>query len=185
MRKALNTLYGASTILAACCLVAIATLVALQVFGRLVDYGRTLFGLAPVGLQIPSLSDFAGFLLVGASFLALAGTLRNSDHIRVSILLQTVPRRFARFLNIWAVAVTFALAAYFTWNAALLVMDSYQYSETSPGIVPIPLVIPQTAMTLGLGVFALALLDDLVLSLTGHAPSFETVVKSDPIEGKE
>ena len=185
MRKALNSLYRASTILAACCLAAIALLVALQVGGRIFDYARTLTGLEPVGLQIPSLSDFAGFLLVGASFLALAGTFRNSDHIRVTILLQAVPQRFARFLNIWSTSVALVLAAFFTWNAALLVIDSYIFWETSPGLVPIPLVIPQSAMTLGLGVFALALFDDLILILTGQAPSFETAAKADLIEGKE
>jgi hypothetical protein len=40
-------------------------------------------------------------------------------------------------------------------------------------------------MTFGLLVFSIALLDDLIMALTGKAPSFESVVKADPIEGKE
>lgn len=185
MRKALNSLYQASTALAACCLVVIASLVVFQVFGRLFDGARKLFGLEPLGLQVPSLAEIAGFLLVGASFLALAGTLRNSDHIRVSILLQAVPPAFARFLNLWAVAVACALASYFTWHAGWLAFDSYSYNETSYGIIPIPLVYPQIVMTLGLMVFSISLFDDLVQILAGGEPSFEAVVKDDPIEGKE
>ncbi|ASP33797.1 TRAP transporter small permease [Labrenzia sp. VG12] len=185
MRKALNILYQMATVLAACCLLVIATLVALQVLGRIADWALIQLGLEPLRFQVPSLAEFAGFLLVGASFLALAGTLRNNDHIRVSMLLQAVPPGAARLLNIWVIAIAFALAAFFTWNAALLALDSYTYNETSYGVVPVPLVYPQSVMTLGLLVFSISLLDDLIVSLTGRAPSFETAVKADLIEGKE
>jgi len=185
MRKALNALYRASTALAACCLVAIASLVALQVLGRFLDGLLTKVGQDQIGLQVPSLAEIAGFLLVGASFLALAGTLRNNDHIRVSILLQGVSPRIARFLNLWAIAVAFALAAYFTWHALQLALDSFAYNETSYGVIPIPLVYPQLVMTAGLFVFAVSLLDDLICAVTGHTPSFEAVIKADPIEGIE
>ena len=185
MRKALNSLYQASTVLAACCLVAIAGLVVFQVFGRLLDGTRKFFGAEPWGLQVPSLAEIAGFLLVGASFLALAGTLRNGDHIRVSILLQAVPSSIGRFLNVWAVALACALACYFTWHAGWLAFDSYSYNETSYGIIPIPLVYPQIVMTLGLMVFSVSLFDDLVQILAAGEPSFEAVTNDDPIEGKE
>ncbi|MCX2721860.1 TRAP transporter small permease [Roseibium salinum] len=185
MRKALNSLYKASTVLAACCLVVIASLVAFQVLGRMLDGARKMIGLEPLGLLVPSLAEIAGFLLVGASFLALAGTLRNGDHIRVSILLQAVPPGAARYLNVWAIAVALALAGYFTWHAGALAYDSYLYNEVSFGIIPIPLVFPQSVMTFGLLVFTAALLDDLVAALTGDAPSFETASKDDPIEGRE
>ncbi|WP_422022155.1 TRAP transporter small permease [Roseibium sp.] len=185
MRNALNGLYKTATVLAACCLVTIALLVTLQVMGRLLDGARGLVGLEPLGLLVPSLAEIAGFFLVGASFLALAGTLRNGDHIRVSILLQGVGPAAARLLNIWALAVAFALAAFFSWHALALVLDSYRYNEVSFGIIPIPLMYPQAVMTLGLFVLAIALLDDLVTSLRGQAPSFETVVRDDPIEGSE
>jgi len=185
MRKALNSLYRASTVLAACCLVIIAGLVVLQVLGRLLDGARRLAGLEPLGLLVPSLAEIAGFLLVGASFLALAGTFRNNDHIRVNILLQSVPALGAGLLNVWGLAVAFGIAAFFSWHAGWLAYDSYQYDEVSFGIIPIPLVIPQSVMTLGLVVFSLSLLDDLVLAMTGRAPSYETVIKDDLVEGKE
>ncbi len=185
MRNALNALYRASTALAACCLVSIAGLVVLQVLGRLLDGVRKAAGLEPLGLLVPSLAEIAGFLLVGASFLALAGTFRNGDHIRVSILLQWAPPILARILNIWAAAVACGLAVFFTWHAGWLAFDSYAYNEVSFGIIPIPLVYPQAVMTTGLLVFSLALLDDLVLALTGKAPSFEAAAKDNSIEESE
>lgn len=185
MRNLLNMLYRAATALAACCLLAIAILVTLQVLGRLLDGARKLVGLEPIGLLVPSLAEIAGFLLVGASFLALAGTLRNADHIRVSILLQWVRPAVARVLNIWCLLAAAAFAGFFTWHAGWLAYDSFLYNEVSYGIIPIPLVYPQIVMATGLLVLAIALLDDLVCAVAGGAPSFETAKRDDLIEGSE
>ena len=185
MRKLLNALYSASTALAACCLISIASLVILHVLGRLVDGTRKAVGLEPLGLQIPSLGEFAGFLLVAASFLALAGTLRLGDHIGVTILLQAVNGTAARVLNVWCLLVALALAVFFTWNAGMLAYDSYAYHEVSVGIIPVPLVYPQAVMTFGLLVFSISLLDDLVMTLLGKLPSFESLGAKDLIEGRE
>lgn len=185
MRRLLNMLYKAATVLAACCLLIIAVLVTIQVLARLLDGARVLIGLEPLGLFVPSLAEIAGFLLVGASFLALAGTLRNADHIRVSILLQAATPAAARMLNIWCLAVASVFSIFFTWHAGLLAYDSYLYNEVSFGIIPIQLVFPQAVMTLGLFILSIALLDDLIVSLTGKKVSFETVVRDDLIEGVE
>lgn len=185
MRSALDALYRLAAGLAAACLVAIALLVLAQVLGRVIDGVRKAFGLDPLGLLVPSLAEIAGFLLVGASFLALAATLRRGDHIRVSILLQLVPKEIARYLNLWCLAVALGFAGYFTWHAAWLVYDSFIYSEVSFGIVPVPLWIPQTVMMIGIGVFTVSLLDDLLGAVAGGAPSFDRAQRDDPIEGVE
>lgn len=185
MRKALDALYRLSAVLAALSLVAIAAMVVAQVAGRILDGVLSLIGGEPIGLLVPSLAEIAGFLLVAASFLALASTLRNADHIRVIILLQQVPRSFARFLEIWVLAVAVALVGYFAWNAGLLTLDSYNFHEVSYGIIPIPLWIPQTAMTAGLVVFLISLIDDLVVTLCGGAPSYLEPEPEHGIEGTE
>ncbi len=178
-------LYKAATALAACCLLTIAILVSFQVFGRLLDGARKLIGLEPIGLLVPSLAEIAGFLLVGASFLALAGTLRNADHIRVSILLQWVRPSVARILNIWCLLAAATFAGFFAWHTGWLAYDSYLYNEVSYGIIPIPLVYPQLVMAFGLLVLTIALVDDLICAIAGGKPSFETVVRDDLIEGSE
>ncbi|MEQ9245766.1 MAG: TRAP transporter small permease, partial [Nitratireductor sp.] len=77
MRKLMNGLYGAAEWLAMAALCVIAVLVFAQVMGRVVDSLLGLFGLPPFGFLVPSLAEIAGFLLVGASFMALAGSLRG------------------------------------------------------------------------------------------------------------
>ncbi|MEP0233804.1 TRAP transporter small permease [Roseibium sp.] len=185
MRAFLDGLYRLAGGLAAACLVTIAVMVVAQVVGRLIDGARKIFGLEPLGLLVPSLAEIAGFLLVGASFLALAATLRMGDHIRVSILLQNVPASAAKILEIWSLAVALALISYFGWHAGWLAYDSYAYHEVSFGIIPIPLWIPQAVMTLGIGVFALSLADDFLAAVTGRAPSYASADRGDAIEGVE
>ncbi|WP_417686221.1 TRAP transporter small permease [Roseibium sp.] len=185
MRAFLDGLYRLSGGLAAMCLVSIALLVVAQVSCRLIDGARKLMGLDPLGLLVPSLAEIAGFLLVGASFLALAATLRMGDHIRVSILLQHVSPRVAKLLEVWCLAVAFVLACYFGWHAGWLAYDSLVYDEVSFGMIPIPLWIPQSVMTTGIVIFAISLGDDLLGALLGRAPSYTVAVRGDAIEGVE
>lgn len=185
MRSAFDALYRFAAGLAAACLVSIALLVVAQVGCRLIDGARKLIGLDPLGLLIPSLAEIAGFLLVGASFLALASTLRHATHIRVSILLQHVPAGLAKMLEIWVLALSSALISYFAWHAGWLVYDSYVYNEVSFGIIPVPLWIPQLVMTLGVATFAISLLDDLVVALAGREPSYVAAERGRGIEGAE
>ncbi len=185
MRTALNSLYRLSGILAAACLVVIALMVIAQVLGRIIDGILKTAGFQPIGLLVPSLAEFAGFFLVGASFLALASTLRMGDHIRVSILLHMLPKNIAKFFEIWCLGVALALGCYFTWHAALLAQDSYIYNESSYGIIPVPLWIPQTVMTLGLFCFTVSLLDDFAQALAGKSTSYAEAKRNDVIEGVE
>ncbi|WP_346911724.1 TRAP transporter small permease [uncultured Roseibium sp.] len=185
MRAFLNALYRLAGGLAAACLVTIATLVVIQVSCRLIDGFRKLIGLEPLGLLVPSLAEIAGFLLVGASFLALASTLRMGDHIRVSILLQHVSAPVARAFEVWCLGVALVLVGFFTWHAGWMVNDSYVYNEVSFGIIPIPLWVPQLVMTTGLAVFAISILDDFLCALRGRPVSYQAADLSDAIEGVE
>ncbi|WP_026379508.1 TRAP transporter small permease [Afifella pfennigii] len=172
MRRALDTLYAASGVAAAAAIVAIAALVFLQVLGRLADLVLKLLGFPIYGFLVPSLAEIAGFLLVAASFLALASTFRHGTHIRVSLLVHSVPPRAERMLNIVALASAAALTGLLAWYAVALTLESKRFGEVSFGIVPIQLWIPQTAMAAGLVILTIALLDDLVRVLSGHEPFF-------------
>lgn len=185
LRIALKWLYDTSSVLAAFCLVAIASLVSANVLLRIIDNGRTLFDLDRIGLQITSLDKYAGFLLIGASFLALAGTFRKNDHIRVTMLLQSVSPGFARILNKWSLFVAICLVAVLGYYALDLTLYYFDTKSVTDGVTAIYLYIPAAIMTFGLFVFLIALIDDLVVLVGGHAPSFELATKDDLIEGKE
>ncbi|MBE0582861.1 MAG: TRAP transporter small permease [Desulfofustis sp.] len=172
MRKFLDTLYLASGWLAAFCIAAIAAIVVIQVSLNLIDRASTLFRGTAVGLTIPSYADFTGFFLAAASFLALAHTFRQGEHIRVTILIGHLPKWFAWAFEFWCVAAATVVSCYFTWYTGILVGESYRFNDLSPGMIAVPLWIPQTAMLIGLIILSIALIDEFVGLLRGKRPAY-------------
>ena len=91
-RACLDKLYAATLWASALCLVAIALLVGAQLAGRLLDGALALLHLPRTDFVILSLDEICGYLLAGASFLALAGTLKAGAHIRVTMVLGVSER---------------------------------------------------------------------------------------------
>lgn len=172
MRRFLDRLYSASEWLAMGALCLIALLVFTQVLGRVVDGVLVALGRPPYGFLIPSLAEIAGFLLVGASFMALAGSLRGGTQIRVTLGISMLADGARRATEIAVLTVAAALAGFFFAYAAGLAVDSFRFNALSYGIIAVPLWIPQAVMAAGVGVFTVALLDDLVSGLRGQVPSY-------------
>ncbi len=172
MRRLLNNLYRLSGGLAAAFIVAICATVIGQVILNLADrIASGLFGEA-IGLTIPSYSDFTGFFLAAASFLALAYTLRAGGHIRVTLFIGVLSRRAQRFFEIWSVGIAMAMTLFVAWYAVALTHESYVYHDLSAGMIAVPIWIPQSAMALGLLVLAIALIDEFCCLLTGKPASY-------------
>lgn len=172
MRTLLDRLYAVSLWLAALNLVAIALLVGTQVLARVSDKILTWLGIEPFNFAILSLAEIAGYLLAGASFLALAGTLKAGGHIRMTMLLSTLRGRVRSAVEFFSLAVAAAFSGYMTWHMMLLVQDSLAYNEVSKGVVPVPLAYPQASMALGLLVLTVALVDEFVQVIRFGEPSF-------------
>jgi TRAP-type C4-dicarboxylate transport system permease small subunit len=172
MRKALDGLYAGALFLACLSMVAIAALVLVQILGRVLDRALTLIGMDQIGFTIPSLSDFGGFLFVAAATLALPYTLRAGGHVRVSLLLTVGGPRFQQAMSVLALVAALALAGFAAWHSGLQTLDSWQFNSVSFGMVRVPLWIPQGVMTLGFGLLALAVADELITTLRGNDPAF-------------
>ncbi|TCS62915.1 TRAP transporter small permease [Varunaivibrio sulfuroxidans] len=172
MRRFLDRLYRACGWIAAAFIAAICLLVSAQVLLNSIDRVSTLLTGSAIGLTIPSYADITGFFLAGASFFALAFTLNEGGHIRVSLVVHQVPPRFRRAFEIWAALAGGAAALYFTWYSSVLCYQSYLYGDVSSGMVAVPLWLPQSVMPLGLGVLSIALLDALVTLLKGALPAY-------------
>jgi TRAP-type C4-dicarboxylate transport system permease small subunit len=158
-RRLFDGLYRWSGYLAALCLVSIAITIILQVAGRF------------VGITIDS-TESAGFFLAGATFLGLAHTFRQGEHIRVTLVTRLATGQLARNLNLWGVGVSIALLFYMTYWAFDLVYFSYKFNDISPGLLAVPFWIPQSVMAIGLLVLNIALIDELVSLIKGQEPSY-------------
>lgn len=156
VRRALDRLYFGSGVIAALFLIAILSLVVLQMLARW------------TGNVFPGAADYAGYCMAAASFFAFAHALNRGAHIRVSLILQFAGR-FRRWIEIWCFAIGTALGwymAYYAWKGAYW---SWKLHDISQGQDATPLWIPQIAMVAGAILFAVALTDHLVnLIFTGE-----------------
>lgn len=156
LRSGLDLLYLASGILAALCLIAILTLIVVQMLAR---WTGEVFAGAP---------DYAGYAMAAASFLAFANALNRGSHIRVSILINAVGPKMRRILEIWCFGIGAAIAWYFVYYAQKFVYWSWKFNDISQGQDRTALWIPQSFVLLGAVILAIALTDHLVsLLITG------------------
>lgn len=172
MRRFFDTLYNGALIAACTSMVAIAVLVLVQVLGRVIDRLAIWLGQAPPGINVPSLSEFGGFLFVAAACLALPATLRAGGHVRVTLALGLMGPRLGRVFTALVLLAALALGGFAAWHSAAQALDSWQFNTTSFGMVPVPLWIPQTGMTAGFVLLVVALIDELVVLLRGGTPAF-------------
>jgi len=172
MRNTLDHLYRAALWASALCLVGIALIVGVQLAGRLLDGTLALAGLPRTDFVILSLNEICGYLLAGASFLALAGTLKAGAHIRVTLVLGMFSERTRRYIEIWAFGFAAAASGYMTYQLVNFAWVSLRFHEVSNGVIKVPLAYPQAAMALGALMLTVALIDELVVVVRDGRPTF-------------
>lgn len=112
--------------------------------------------------QIDGGDAYAGYFMAAGSFLALAATLRQGDHIRVTLILQRLTGKARVWVEIFCLLVATLLTAYFTWYSGKLVYGSYLYHDISQNTDATPLWIPQLSMAIGLFGLFVAFAEELV-----------------------
>ena len=172
MRKLLDRMYAVSEVIAAAFIIGICLTVLIQVAFNIVDKVAMAIGCEAIGLVLPSYAEITGYFLASATFFALAGTFRQGVHIRVTLLIRHLSPPWHRLIEGWCCALGAAASAYFTFWAANLVHESWQFGDLSPGIVPIPIWVPQLPMVLGLVCLTAAFADALHQIAGGSEPDY-------------
>ena len=155
MRRLLDGLFDGAAALAALCMVALLVMVMLSVTGRLLHF------------HLPGTDAYAGYLMAGAGFLALAHTLKRGEHIRVTLLVSALSGRAKHLLELWALGASAALAGLLAAYSARLAWQSHTFNDISTSNDATPLWLPQLAMAAGTLILLIALLDEWVLEWRG------------------
>jgi len=159
--KFLDRLFTWSGYLAGVFLVTIAILVVAQILARLFNK------------QIPSADEFAGYCLAASSFLGLAYSFRSGSHIRVTLLTDRLSTQIQRILMLLVLTFTIIMIAVWAYNSLSMVYESWKFKDMSTGILKYPIWIPQLSMGVGVTLFCLAIIEDLVNVMRGKEPNFE------------
>ena len=156
MRKSLDFLYDSAAALAALFMVGLLGMVLLSIVGR------------QLHINVPGIDAYAGYLMAGCGFLALAHTLKRGEHIRVTLILQFLPSQARRWMERWAMAAGALLALLFAYYSGRLVWQSLEFHDISTGNDATPLWLPQLSMAIGALVFAVASIDEFVIEWRGR-----------------
>jgi TRAP-type C4-dicarboxylate transport system permease small subunit len=159
--KFLDRLFTWSGYLAGVFLVTIAVLVVAQIVARMLN------------TQIPSADEFAGYSLAASSFLGLAYSFRSGSHIRVTLLTERWSTKAQRIMLLLTLIFTIIMIAIWGYNSLAMVFESWKFKDMSTGILKYPIWIPQLSMGIGVTLFCLAIIEDLVNVMRGKEPNFE------------
>src|SRR5690606_15721017 len=152
LRRLLDALYLYAGVAAAVSMVIILLIILAQMICR------------ALGIAFAGSSDYAGYFMAQASFLAFAHARNRGTHIRVGLLLNARGRH-RRWAEVWCLSIAAIIAVWFAWHAAAAVRVSRMLGDVSQGQDATPLWIPQTGMAIGAAIFAIALVDHLVRAL--------------------
>ena len=165
MRKFLNGLYLGAGCLAALCVLAIAVLM----------IGQTV--LREFGIRTGATNDIVAWLCAAAAFLAMAHAFKHGDFVRVTLLLERAPPKMRQRVEVACLGVACVAIGYLAWWATRFTWESWQFKEVAGGLLPLPIWIPQGTFVVGAWLFFIAVLDEMVLVLRGHRPTYVVAVE--------
>ena len=161
VRRFLDRLYDASGALAALCLASICALMLAQSFGR------------EVGVFVRGADDISAWLTAAAAFLALGHTFRHGELVRVGLWIERLKSEARRKAELAALSITALFAGYMLWAVAKFVFESWRFNEVAQGLIKIPIWIPQSSFVLGVLIFFVAVVDELVTVYRGGKPAYQ------------
>jgi len=113
------------------------------------------------------------WLCAATAFLALGHTFRHGELVRVGLWLDMLGERGRRLAELFALGVTSAFVAYMLWAVARFVYESWRFDEVAQGLIRVPIWIPQMSLVLGMLIFLIAVLDDLIAVLNKQKPAYQ------------
>ena len=151
--RVLSGLYRISGYAAAVCMVAIALLVLASIISRLMS------------VYLPGVTEYSGYAMAAASFLALAYTFEEKGHIRVELVLSRLNPRMRRFAEFWCLGIASLVSIFLAFYLCRLVWFSWKFEEYSEGADAILLWKPQAIAMTGAIILAIAVLHTLIKTL--------------------
>jgi len=161
VRQFLDRLYATSGAFAAICLASICVLMLAQAVGR------------EFGLLIRAADDITSWLCAAAAFLALGHTFRNGELVRVGLFIDLLKPAARRIAEIAALTLTALFVGYMAVAVTKFVYESWKFKEVAQGLVRIPIWIPQLCFVVGVLIFFIAVVDELIAVLKRQKPAYQ------------
>lgn len=152
-RRFLDYLYMTAGGLSAVCLFLLLLIIVAQMVGR------------SLGINIRGATDYAGYLMAAASFLAFAYTLNRGGHVRVSLIIGRFTGANLYVAELLCHVMGSIMSGLLAWHSVNMVYWSYLLGDVSQGQDATKLWIVQTPVAVGSVILAICFLDNLASML--------------------
>lgn len=109
--------------------------------------------------------EYSGYLMAALTFLALAYTLKDKSHIRMTFLHTIAKGKAKLWLDVFAFSVGFAFCALLTYTTGEFFWDAVVTKSRSMQISQTYLAIPQFFMPFGTGVMMLQFVAEIMRTI--------------------
>lgn len=123
-------------------------------------------------------TELSGFFLAASTFLGLAYTFVNGGHVRIGLVKQFASERWGQRIEVAVCIATAVVIAYAAWQMAEFALETYRFGDLSPGLLAVPLWLPQSAVALGLIVMFLSIIEQTAQLIAGEEPEYNTNIDS-------
>ena len=101
------------------------------------------------GFYIRGLSEYSGYCMAASTFFALAYTFGEGGHIRITLFIEKLNKKFRKIFEIWCLIVASIFSGYISFYFVKMLIVSFKFKERSEGADEILIWIPQSPLALG------------------------------------
>ena len=87
--------------------------------------------------------------MAASTFFALAYTFGEGGHIRITLFIEKLNKKFRKFFEIWCLTVASIFSGYLSFYFVKMLIISFKFKERSEGADEILIWIPQSPLALG------------------------------------
>ena len=135
--KNLNKLYKFSGYIAAFFLILVAVFILIGISSRIFSF------------YIRGLAEYSGYCMAASTFFALAYTFGEGGHIRITLFIEKLNKKFRKIFEIWCLLVASIFSGYLSFYFIKMLIISYKFKERSEGADEILIWIPQLPLGIG------------------------------------
>ena len=146
----LEKIYKSSGYIAAIFLVLIAFFILLSVLSRI------------FGFYIRGLSEYSGYCMAASTFFALAYTFGEGGHIRITLFLEKLNKKFRKIFELWCLLLATIFSGYLAFYFVKMLVVSYKFKERSEGADEILIWIPQLPLGIGSTILFICIFHHLI-----------------------
>jgi TRAP-type C4-dicarboxylate transport system permease small subunit len=156
MKKIMTKINGFSAELSGWLLTVIMLLLVLNLVTRL------------FGVDVEALLQLTTFVFLAVIYLGLGHSEEHDDHIKVNVIIDNVPKKIRKILNVFNYILAVVVGVILTYAAGDAANEAFISKESIPGINPLPTFPVKVVIFFGLLFFSLQVMIRLFSILKGE-----------------